>query len=101
MFRLYLQLEPTVSPSELAFTDEELLTIAGRIPRDWQTLGIKLGLVYTTLDNIHLRHVSNVQQAGVEMLQVWRRERGDQATRSVLRDALKSIGFGRLAQEVF
>ena len=81
------------------FTDGELQTVAGRIPQDWQTLGIKLGIIYPTLQNIRYKHVFDVQQAVLEMLQVWRAEKGERATRTALRDALGEVGYSRLADE--
>ena len=88
-------------PVELSFTEQELLTIANHIPQDWQTLGIKLGLMFPTLENIRFKHSVDVQSAAMEMFEVWRREKGDQATRTGLRDALLAVGYGRVAEEVF
>ena len=77
------------------------MTVASRIPQDWQTLGIKLGLIYSRLEMIHRKHNFDVQQAAMEMLDVWRREKGQQATRTALKEALVAVHYGRLAEEVF
>ena len=92
---------PAPQPAELTFTERELLTIASNIPRDWQTLGIKLGLLFPALENIRYKHSLDVQGAAMEMFEVWRREKGEQATRTSLRDSLVAVGYGRMAEEVF
>ena len=77
------------------------MTIAERIPRDWQDVGIKLGVMYTTLESIRVKNAFDSKQAAMEMLSEWRRRKGEQATRSALREALVAAGYRRVAQEVF
>lgn len=95
------QLDPALHNPELKFSTSELLTIASRIPQDWQTLGIKLGLTYHVLEDIRTRNIFDVKQAILEMLALWRREKKDQATRAALRYALLAIRYSRLAEEIF
>lgn len=92
---------PQASRPDLTFTNNELMIIAQRIPRDWQNVGIKLGLMYTLLESIRLKHAFDCQQAAMEMFSVWRRSKGDQATRTALKDALMSVGYGRVVQDIF
>ena len=77
-----------------------MLTIASHIPRDWETLGIKLGLLFPALENIRYKHSLDVQGAAMEMLEVWRREKGEQATRTALRESLVAVGYGRIAEKI-
>lgn len=91
--------QPAAGPEP--FTDSELMTIAERIPRDWQNLGIKLGIMYTTLENIRMRNMFDCRQAALEMFSVWRRNKGHQATRAALKDALMSVGYRRVVEDVF
>ena len=92
---------PAVSSSAIIISDSELMTIAERIPRDWQHLGIKLGVPYSVLESIRKNHAYDTRQAAMEMFATWQRSRGDKCTRSALKEALKSLGYGRVAQEVF
>lgn len=82
------------------FTDSELMMIAERIPRDWQNLGIKLGIMYTTLESIRMKNMFDCRQAAMEMFAVWQRNKGDQATRTALKDALMSLGYCRVVDDV-
>ena len=85
---------------EPTFRDSELLMVAQRIPQDWQNVGIKLGLMFTTLENIRVKHPFDCQQAAMEMFSVWRRTKGEQATRAALKDALMCVGYGRVADDI-
>ena len=89
-----------VSHSE-PFTELQLKMIAQRIPRDWQNVGIKLGIMWTTLESIRAKHTFDCERAAMEMFNVWRRNKGEQATRVVLKDALMCVGYGRLVEDVF
>ena len=91
--------QPAARPEP--FTDSELMMIAERIPRDWQNLGIKLGIMYTTLEDIRMRNLFDCRQAAMEMFTVWRRNKGDLATRAALKDALMSVGYCRVVEDVF
>ena len=75
--------------------------VAERIPQDWQSVGIKLGLSYPTLESLRLKNVYDCQRAIMDMFSVWRRGRRELATRGALKEALKSAGYGRVAGEVF
>lgn len=85
------------SETELLFTDEELMSIAEQLPGEWQRLGIKLGLAYSILESVRMKHVLDPCQAAMEMFSLWQRTKGEQATRSALRQALVSVGYARLA----
>lgn len=79
----------------------DLNTIAGRITRDWQHLGIKLQVDYSIITELHERNPDNGRLAALEMLATWQRMQGEAATRSVLKKALLSLNLGRLAEDVF
>ena len=76
------------SETELLFTDEELMSIAEQLPSEWQRLGIKLGLAYSVLESVRMKHVLDPCRAAMEMFSLWQRTKGERATRSALRQAL-------------
>lgn len=92
---------PAPTRAELTFRDSELMMIAQRIPQDWMNVGIKLGLMFTTLENIRVKHPFDCQQAAIEMFGVWRRTKGEEATRAALKEALMCVGYGRVADDIF
>ncbi len=81
---------------------EDLNKIASRVTREWQHLGIKLGLTMATgLQEINIRHRGNPQQAALEMLYTWQKVKKKDATKRALKKALLQQSFGRLATELF
>ena len=95
---------PSVLPSrlpEVTISEEELMIIAERIPREWQRLGIALGIQYSVLESIRRKHSSDTLAASMEMFATWQRLKGDKATRIALKEALNFLNYGRLVQELF
>lgn len=81
---------------------EDLNSIASRVNREWQHLGIRLGLTRRTgLLEISSRYPSDFRQAALEMLYTWQRVKGRNATRRALKKALLEQSLGRLATEIF
>ena len=79
----------------------DLLKIAERVPRDWQHLGIKLGVEYSILETLRTTHPSDARSATMEMFGIWQRTKGKAATRKALKQALLNLKYGRVANEVF
>ena len=79
----------------------DLLKIAERVPRDWQHLGIKLGVEYSILENLRTTHPSDTRSAAMEMFGIWQRTKGKHATKKALKTALLELKYGRVANEVF
>ena len=77
-----------------------LFRIAERIPQDWQHLGIKLGVSYSNLEALRHQHIHDTRRATMEMFALWLKGNKG-ATKSALKEALLSLGFGRLAKEEF
>ena len=77
------------------------MIIAEHIPREWQRLGIALGIQYSVLESIRRKHSSDTLAASMEMFATWQRLKGDKATRIALKEALTSLNYGRLVQELF
>lgn len=78
-----------------------LETIAERMPRDWFTLGVKLGVPSTQLERLRSKHSFNHVPAALEMLSLWQQIKGRLATRRALKDVLVRMEYGRLAKELF
>ena len=75
--------------------------IAGRMPRDWFTLGVKLGVESTQLQKLRTKHSFNHVPAALEMFSLWQQTKGRLATRKALKDVLVKMEYGRLAYELF
>ena len=71
---------------------------------DWQSLGLELGLFYTTLEIIEREQHGNITMCKIKMLAAWLQQRDNVSQKgvpswSVLRTALKEIGEGQLASD--
>lgn len=75
--------------------------IAERMPRDWFTLGVKLGVESTRLQKFRTKHSFNHIPAALEMFGLWQQTKGRLATRKALKDVLVKMEYGRLAYELF
>ena len=75
--------------------------IAERMPRDWFTLGVKLGVESTQLQRLRMKHSFNHVPATLEMFSLWQQTKGRLATRKALKDVLVKMEYGRLAYELF
>ena len=75
--------------------------IAERMPRDWFTLGVKLGVESTQLQKLRTKHSFNHVPAALEMFSLWQQTKGRLATRKALKDVLVKMEYGRLAFELF
>ena len=82
-------------------SEGDLLRIADKLPENWQALGIKLGLENSRLVALRTKHPHDVRLAILEMFGLWRMERGRSATRGTLKQALISIGYGKIAKTLF
>ena len=72
---------------------------------DWQSLGLKLGLLYPTLEKIEIDHRGMVEQCKTKMLAAWLQQQDNvrqygSPSWSVLQAALRSMGENRLASEI-
>ena len=68
----------------------------------WRSLGLQLGLHYSTLDKIRSQQRDNIDDCKMEMLSAWLRQQDDVFPNkvpswSVLRAALRAIGENELA----
>lgn len=75
--------------------------IAERMPRDWFTLGVKLGVESTQLQKLRAKHSFNHVPAVLEMFSLWQQTKGRSATRKALKNVLIRMEYGRLAIELF
>ena len=75
--------------------------IAERMPRDWFTLGVKLGVESTQLQKLRTKHSFDHVPAALEMFGLWQQTKGRLATRKALKDVLVKMEYGRLAYELF
>ena len=75
--------------------------IAERMPRDWFTLGVKLGVESTQLQKLRIKHSPDHVPAALEMFSLWQQAKGRLATRKALKDVLVKMKYGRLAYELF
>ena len=80
---------------------EDLTRIAEVVPRDWQHLGIKLGVEYTKLEALRTKHPFDSTLATLEMFRLWQTKKGKLATRKALKQALIDLKFGLVAREIF
>ena len=72
---------------------------------DWQSLGLKLGLFYPTLEKIETDHHGMVEQCKTKMLAAWLRQQDNvrqhgSPSWSVLQAALRSMGENDIASEI-
>ena len=72
---------------------------------DWQSLGLELGLLYTTLEMINSDHRGMVEQCKTKMLAAWLQQQDNvqqhgSPSWNVLQAALRSMGANRLASEI-
>ena len=72
---------------------------------DWQSLGLKLGLFYPTLEKIETDHPGKVEQCKTKMLAAWLRQQDNvrqhgSPSWSVLQAALRSMGENDIASEI-
>ena len=72
---------------------------------DWQSLGLELGLLYTTLEIIEKEQPRNVTNCKTKMLAAWLQQHDNVIQNgvpswSVLRTALQEIGENELASEI-
>ena len=71
---------------------------------DWQSLGLELGLLYTTLEIIEKEQPRNVTNCKTKMLAAWLQQhdviQNGVPSWSVLRTALQEIGENELASEI-
>jgi hypothetical protein len=75
--------------------------IAERMPRDWFTLGVKLGVESTQLQKLRTKYSFDHIPAALEMFSLWQQTKGRLATRKTLKDVLEKMKYGRLAYELF
>ena len=74
----------------------------------WQSLGLELGLLYTTLEIIEREQRGNITMCKIKMLAAWLQQQDNVSQNgvpswSVLRTALEEIGerqLGQLASEL-
>ena len=72
---------------------------------DWQSLGLELGLLFPTLQQIKTNNLGNVEQCKTNMIAAWL-NRQDNVPKvgfpscSVLQTALREIGEGEVANEL-
>ena len=72
---------------------------------DWQSLGLELGLLYTTLEIIEREQRGNITMCKTKMLAAWLQQQDNVCQNgvpslSVLRTALEEIGERQLASEL-
>ena len=73
---------------------------------DWQSLGLELGLLFPTLQQIKTNNPGNVEQCKTNMIAAWlnRQDNVPKAVGvpswSVLQTALRKIGEGEVANEL-
>ena len=72
---------------------------------DWESLGLALGLLYTTLNHIKNDNRDKIDQCKTEMLAAWLQQADNVSQRgvpswSVLKAALKRIGEKSLAEKI-
>jgi len=92
---------PCVPEAEY-ISNEDFNIIASKVYREWQHLGIKLGL--TTLDGlreIQSKYRNEPQKASRVMLHTWQKVKKKEATRRALKKALLEQSMGRLANQLF
>ena len=82
---------------------DELVVVKNALKRvnDWQSLGLQLGLLYSTLEQIEIDNNGKVEQCKTKMLAAWLK-RQDSVLKvgvpswSVLQTALREIGENEL-----
>ena len=69
---------------------------------NWQSLGLELGLLYSTLKRIEEEQHRVVDKCKTEMLAAWLQQQDNVADPSwdVLKEALRNIGENKLAREL-
>ena len=72
---------------------------------DWQSLGLELGLFYTTLEIVEREQRGNITMCKTKMLAAWLQQQDNVSQNgvpswSVLRTALEEIGERQLASEL-
>ena len=85
---------------------DELVVVKNALKRvnDWQSLGLQLGLLYPTLEQIEIDNNGKVEQCKTKMLAAWLK-RQDSVLKvgvpswSVLQTALREIGENELANQ--
>ena len=83
---------------------DHIMRKIGLVVKDqWFHLGGVLGVQQKELNNIQqsLGVHPDYSMAGLKMLNGWRAEKKQQATREVLKEALCRLNYGQLAQELF
>ncbi|XP_071842849.1 uncharacterized protein [Apostichopus japonicus] len=71
--------------------NQTLLNLSGTFSKEWRDVGRKLKLDETDLDNIEADNKSKGQKEVVyQLLLLWKRKNGMEATKKTLRDALKA-----------
>ena len=72
---------------------------------DWQSLGLQLGLLYPTLEQIEIDNRSQVEQCKTKMIAAWLKRKDNvlqvgAPSWSVLKAALKRIGENAVVEEI-
>ena len=72
---------------------------------DWQSLGLELGLLCTTLEQIEDEKRGNITKCKIKMLAAWLKQQDIVSKKgipswSVLKKALQNIGENQLASEI-
>ncbi|KAM6993999.1 uncharacterized protein RBU47_014219 isoform 1-T4 [Passerculus sandwichensis] len=79
---------PSVNPQIL--TDKDLMTVAKKLGKEWQEVGIlHLGLEQSRLDQIQEEYPNNFIMRSFEMLRDWQQRQREEATASQLLACLK------------
>ena len=66
-----------------------MLDLSEKIPKDWYRLGIRLGFDFEAVDGIQSNeHFESPENKALEMLKLWVKHNGDNATVEVLAGAL-------------
>ena len=88
-------------PDVLNITDLEEVQESVKEIVDWKDLGLKLGLFYSTLEEIELDH-NRVKNRKRDMLAAWLRGEDDSKDRtwSTLVDAVHKMNHHSLAEEI-
>ena len=72
---------------------------------DWQSLGLQLGLLYPTLEQIETDNRGKVEQCKTKMIAAWLKRQDNVLkvgvpSRSVLKAALRKIGENEVADQI-
>ncbi|XP_020796306.1 protein FADD [Boleophthalmus pectinirostris] len=80
--------------------DDAAEVLSEHLGRWWRKLGRKLGMSEVKLDSISRKHPTDLEETARELLQQWRKSRGEQATAEVLIQALRDCDLNLTADTV-